>query len=128
MDIKVELDITRTTVKKLLSEKQKWSKYGRDLRFQIVVLKKKMLALNTSFIEYKMKCKERMNELKKEIRAQKKVLDMFMLDDDDFIVDPVTGVIDMTQSQPQPITPQKAKRNKIVRKGAKKSFIKKLKF
>ena len=91
---------------KLLSEKKKWSKTFRELRFKLKTVKQQLLKGETNLIEIKMKFKSRIRELKKQITSKDNLLNLFMLDDNDFVVDPKTGVIDLTQ----PRTPQKPKR------------------
>ena len=111
MTMKEELGMTRTTVIKLLSDKNNLSKLNKEMRCQIISLKKQVLNTNTIFVVQKAKYKTRISDLKKEIHHLKTLLNNFMMDDDDFVVDPKTGVIDVTQDQEPPMTPEKPKRS-----------------
>ena len=104
MNIKKELKMTQTTVSQLLSAKRTLSASNRDLRFQIMTLKKQLLNTNTSFVVQKSKMKTKIIRLKQENDELKHNLNSFMMDD--FFTDPKTGIIDITQ----PTTPSKPKR------------------
>lgn len=104
--MKEELKMTTVTVSKLLGEKKVLSKLNRDLRFQLMTLKKQILTSKTTFVIQKTRLKSKIVQLKKQNNELKNNLNTFMFDDDDFISDPETGVVDMTQPQ----TPEKPKR------------------
>ena len=105
-----ELKMTRTSVTKLLSEKKKLCKSNFELRHQLTIVKKQLLNLQNSFVVQKSKYTTKIRSVKKELKKQKLLLNKFMIDDDDFIVDPETGILDLTQ----PKTPQKPKRKQPV--------------
>ena len=92
-------------------EKQQNRKSARTLRFALKNVKQEMLTMKTSFVLQKMNFKKKISSLKKEIIELKDCLKNFMCDDNDFVVDPVTGVIDMTQPK-TPKKPQKPKRKR----------------
>ena len=98
--------MTQTTVSELLAKRRKLSELTRDLRFQILNLKKQMLNNNSVFVKQKSKLTTENNRLKKEINVLKGQLNSFMMDDFDFVTDPDNGIIDITQ----PTTPQKLKK------------------
>ena len=102
ISIKEELKMTQMTVGKLLSDKKELSKSNRDLRFQIMTLKKDILKRNQLFVIEKSKLRTKCVLLKKEKQELEKNLKSVILDDDDFFTDPDTGVIDFT-------TPKKMK-------------------
>ena len=80
----------------------------------LATTKKQMLKNNINFVVQKSKYKTKISSLKKEIEEMKTNIEDVMFDDDFYIVDPVTGVIDMTQ----PKTPEKPKRKITVSSGS----------
>ena len=115
-----ELQRKETAVKTLLSQKEQLGKKNFELRELLSNTKKQMLKNNTDFVVEKTKLKSKIIRLKKEINEMKTSMQEIMYDDD-FIVDPVTGVIDMTQ----PKTPEKPKRKLTVSSGSWKKKQKK---
>ena len=113
MQFKDELKRKETHVKTLLSQKKQLGKKNHELRKLLSNAKKQMLENNTAFVVEKSKFKSKIVRLKKEINDMKTYVQEIMYDDD-FIVDPVTGVIDMTQ----PKTPEKPKRKLTVSSGS----------
>ena len=106
-----ELKITRKTVKKLLDDKKKMCQSKLALQKEVRTTNQKLTALQNNYVVQKSRYQTRIRELKTKIREQQKLLNRFMIDDDDIVVDPETGVLDLTQ----PKTPQKPKRKKRVR-------------
>ena len=97
--------MTQTTLVKLMSEREKNRKSSYHLRCLLKNTKQDLLKMKTSFVLQKAMLQKQIRELKKKIKKMKYTLKYFV-DDDDFTVDPKTGVIDMTQ----PKTPSKPKR------------------
>lgn len=130
MKLEKELKMTEMTVKTLILKNRKLQKLGeknRSLRGMIAELKKERLITNNDFVVNKAQFRieiEDMNEKLKELRKKndelQKSLNNFVYDHE-YVVDPDTGIIDMTQPQ----TPKKLKRKSIVRSV---SCGKKLKF
>ena len=120
-EILQELKITRTTVKKLIIQKEKLCKSTKKLRFIIATTKKEMLKMKTDFVEQKIQMKSKINYLKKQLKHLKYCTSFIQVYDDNYHVDPKTGVIDMTE----PKTPPQPVRSKQSKKGKKSKLIKK---
>ena len=115
-ELKRNLKMTELTLKQQMVKQSKMSKYTRDLRCQLAKMKQKNIQLQTSFTMKRLELEDKISKLKHDLKN-------FMCDDDDFFVDPKTGIIDMTQSK-TPKTPQKPKRKKTVRLGKCKRKLK----
>ena len=102
ISLKQELKMTRMTVAKLIADKKKLSTSLLTQRYQIMTLTKDMLKQQQLFVIQKSKLRTKVCLLKKEKQSLEKGLKVFNLDDDDFVTDPETGVIDFT-------TPKKMK-------------------
>ena len=120
-EILKELKITRTTVKKLIGQREKLCKSTKKLRFIIASTKKEMLKMKTDFVEQKITMKSKINYLKKQLKYLKYATGFIQIYDDDYHVDPKTGVIDMTE----PKTPPQPVRSKQSKKGEKSKLIQK---
>jgi hypothetical protein len=95
--------MTRTTVNQLLAQRTKLCTSAYNLRFTIKTTKQEMLKMKTNFIEQKILLKNKIRLLKKDLKNLKRSMGLI---DNDYHVDPETGIIDMTA----PKTPQKPKR------------------
>ena len=120
-EILKELKITRTTVQKLISQREKLCKSTKKLRFIIASTKKEMLKMKTDFVEQKITMKSKINYLKKRLKSLKYAMGFISVYDDEYHVDPKTGVIDMTE----PKTPPQPVRSKQSKKGEKSKLIQK---
>ena len=110
MNIKQELEMTRLTVSKLLSDKRKMGRSEKTLRFQLMNLKKDMLNMKTSFVISKSKMKQKITMLIKENNKLKNDLKLFT-GDGDYLSDE-NGVIDLSDDPPK--TPEQPKKGGIV--------------
>ena len=104
LDPKEELKMTRLTVAKLLTQKHDMSKLNRNLRFQLMTIKKELLSLKTSFVVQKSKMKSKIMMLRNENQRLSNDLKSFMTDDGEFMSDE-NGVIDVTSNDGVPKTP-----------------------
>ena len=77
--------------------------------------------MKTDFVEQKITMKSKINYLKKRLRQLKYATSFIQIYDDDYHVDPKTGVIDMTE----PKTPPQPVRSKQSKKGKKSKLIQK---
>lgn len=123
-DFQKELKRTQLTLLKVMAEKKKFGEkiqrhgsYAKELRREIIEQKKKVTNLTTEFVCSKMKLKNKIKKMKKQIIELKNSLKNI------FDNDVVSGrVVDLTQPQ----TPPQPKRTKPV--SFSKHHQKKLKF
>ena len=116
-DLQKQLEMTEMTLlkvlgekKELLEQKTKMSKYSKTLRFKIRDSRKQIIDLKSNFVLEKLYFKNKINLMKKEIFDLTMKTMLYDDNDNQYVVDPTTGVIDMTQPQ----TPPKPKLNKYV--------------
>ena len=99
--------MTRLTVVKLLSDKRQMGRSIKDLRFQLMNIKKEMLKMKTCFVVQKTKMKQKIMNLKKDNLNMKKDLKVFM--NDGVYLSDENGIIDVSNDDDQPQTPEKGK-------------------
>ena len=93
-----ELEMTRLTVAKLLSEKKQMGMSMRQMRFQLMTMKKDYLKLKTSYVVQKTRMRSKIVMLKKEIKQLQIQTKLFMsgecyLSDENGVIDISTDTL-----------------------------------